>query len=317
MSIKRVAILAVLALGVAAAAVAVVLVHHRGLGGLHHGAHAPPSNQATGVHAVRVGVAALGKQWNPSVADATTDLYAGMNKQDSAGVRRIADVQYGPHEQQRLDLFVPEGGFSELTTVIAYLGDEVSRGGPNLGTSAASVGAIGVVARYRQAPHADWSTGAEDVRALLTWLRDNIEPYGGNPHNILLIGHSTGAARVATYLFDAASQLPGGPGITAAILGSGTFGEGDDPEHTPLALVDSYAGPAVPILLWSAEYDVPAIETSVAELYAKLCRKYADCPMFVQLQGHNHVSPVLSIGTADTTVAEVIMRFYHRVIDAR
>ena len=212
---------------------------------------------------------------------------------------------------------MPEGGFSELTTVLVYLGDEMSRGGRNLGNSAALVGAIGVVARYRQAPNAEWLTGPEDVRALLTWLRNNVEPYGGDPHNIVLIGHSTGAAHVATYLFDQASQLPGGPGITAAILASGAFGEGDDLAHTPLALVDRYTGPAVPILLWSAEYDVPAIETSVAELYAKLCRKYSDCPMFVQLQGHNHVSPVLSIGTEDTTAAEVIMRFYHRVIDAR
>src|SRR5262249_55072964 len=202
----------------------------------------------------------LGKQWNESVADATTELYAGLNKQDATGLKRIADLKYGPDEQQRLDLFVPDGGFSELTTVIAYLGDESSRGGANLGTSAAGVGAIGVVARYRQAPNAEWSTGAEDVRLLLAWLRDNIEPYGGNPHNIVLMGHSTGAVHVATYLFDEASQLPGGPGITAAILGSGAFGEGRDLAHTPLALVDGYAGPAVPILLWSAEYDVPAVD---------------------------------------------------------
>jgi len=319
MSFKPAAILGVLALGVAAAlGVAVVHLHHGGLGGIHHhGAGASPNTQAAAVHAARAGVAALGKQWNASVAEATTELYAKLTPQDTAGIRRLVDLQYGPHEQQRLDLFVPEGGFSELTTVLVYLGDDMSRGGPNLGNSAASVGAIGVVARYRQAPNAEWSTGAEDVRMLLTWLRDNIEPYGGDPHNIVLMGHSTGAAHVATYLFDEAAQLAGGPGITAAILSSGAFAEGADRAHTPLALVDSYAGPAVPILLWSAEYDVPAVETSVAELYAKLCRKYADCPMFVQLQGHNRVSPVLSIGTADTTAAEVIMRFYHRVIDAR
>jgi dienelactone hydrolase len=320
MSFKRLAIFGVLALGVAAAIVAVAVVHlqHGGLSGIHHhAAHASSVGSGAAAHSVRAGVAALGKQWNESVAEATTELYAGLPMQDTSGIRHISDLEYGPHEQQRLDLFVPEGGFSELTTVLVYLGDEMSHAGPNIGNSAANVGAIGVVARYREAPSSEWSTRAEDVRGLLTWLRDNIEPYGGNPHNILLIGHSMGAAHVATYLFDEASQLPGGPGITAAILSSGAFGEGDDLAHTPLALVDSYSGPTVPILLWSAEYDVPAIETSVAELYAKLCSKYAGCPMFVQLQGHNHDSPVLSIGTEDTTAAEVIMRFYHRVIDTR
>jgi len=205
----------------------------------------------------------------------------------------------------------------ELTTVVAYFGDESSRGGRNVGNYAALVGAIGVVAQYRRGSDAGWSAGAEDVRTLLTWLRDNVEPYGGDPHNIVLMGHSTGAAHVATYLFHEPSQLPSGPGITAAILSSGPFEEGADRTHTPLALVDSYAGPAVPILLWSAEYDAPAIETSVADLYAKLCRKYADCPMFLQWQGHNHGSTVLSIDTADTAVTDGIMRFYHGVIDHR
>ena len=317
MSIKRVAILGVLALGAAAALVALAVGHHGGLAGIHHGAHSAPSGQAAAVHAARAGVAALGKQWNASVAEATTELYAGLNEQDSAGIRQIADLAYGPHEQQRVDLFVPEGGFSELTTVVAYLGDEASRGGRNVGTYAARVGAIGAIARYRQEPDAEWSSGAEDVRLLLGWLRGNIERYGGDPHNIVLMGHSTGAAHVASYLFHEPSQLPGGPGVTAAILSSGPFGEAADPAHTPLALVDSYAGRAVPILLWSAEYDVPAVETSVAELYAKLCRKYADCPRFVQWQGHNRLSQVLSIDTADTAVSDGIMRFYHSVIDAR
>jgi len=321
MSFKKLAIFGAVALGVVGAvvAVAVVHLHHGGSNGIHHhGAHASPSGPpAGGMRSVRTGVAALGKQWNESVAEATTELYAGLTAEDTSGIRRISDLEYGPHEQQRLDLFVPEGGFSELTTVIAYLGDESARGGRNVGDYAARVGGIGVVARYRQGADAEGSSGAEDVRLLLLWLRDHIEPYGGDPHNIVLMGHSTGAAHVAAYLFHEPSQLPDGPGISAAILSSGSFGEDADRAPTPLALLDSYAGHAVPILLWSAEYDVPAVETSVAELYAKLCRKYADCPMFVQLQGHNRLSPVLSIDTADTGVTDTIMRFYHRVIDAR
>lgn len=311
------------ALALAAAAAGVAAVHHLGPPGVHH--HVPPTaspgTDATGaVHRARAGVAALGKRWDAEVSEATSALYAELrHDRDSIGIVETDNLKYGPHAQQNFDLFVPEGGFSELTTVLVYLhGDELARGGGrNVGLSAARVGAIGIVARYRVGLEAEWLSGAEDVRLLLAWLRDNIAPYGGDPHNIVVMGNSTGATHIATYLFHEPSQLPGGPGITAAVLSSGAFGNGGDGNaQTPLALLDSYRGEAVPILLWSAEYDVPAIETSVAELYAKLCRKYADCPMFVQLQGFNHVSHVQSIDTADTVVGETIMRFYHAVIDA-
>jgi len=84
--------------------------------------------------------------------------------------------------------------------------------------------------------------------------------------------------------------------------------------RSPLGLVDSYAGKQVPVYLWSAEYDPANIETSVAEMYASLCRKYSDCPMYTQWQGYNHVSHVMSIGTADATITGGIIRFYHDVI---
>lgn len=323
---KRLWVLAAVALAAAATGAAVVM-HQPGLRhSLHHGsAQSAPAGDAAAVHKARAGVAALGKRWDISVRDATTELYGELlRQQGSAGIREIEHLKYGADGQQSLDVFVPEAGFTELTTVLVYLhGDGLSNGEPpqggrNVGRFAATVGAIGVNAGYRAAAESQPLAGAEDVRLVLEWVRANIEPYGGNPNNIVLMGNSTGAAHIATYLFHEPSQLLGGPGVTAAILSSGTFG-GDSERslQTPLALVDGYAGRAVPLLLWSGEYDVPAVETSVAELYAKLCRKYAACPMFVQLQGFNHVSHVLSIGTADTTVTNTIMRFYHSVIDAR
>jgi hypothetical protein len=62
---------------------------------------------------------------------------------------------------------------------------------------------------------------------------------------------------------------------------------------------------------------VPFIEAGVAQMYAKLCRKYGDCPAFMQLQGHNHASPVMSIDSADTSVTNALIQFYHSVADRR
>ena len=50
-------------------------------------------------------------------------------------------------------------------------------------------------------------------------------------------------------------------------------------------------------------------------MYTALCRKYADCPMFTQWQGYNHVSDVMSIDSADRTISGGLIRFYHSLID--
>jgi acetyl esterase len=300
--------------------------------------HSSASPAPAAAFEARGSVAALGKQWNAEVNAETTKLYAELHRQvDSSGIQLISDLSYGPHEQQKLDLFVPDGGFSEPGPVLIYLhggglsgGDKISEGSDgliysNVARFMARAGGIGINANYRLVPDAKWPSGAEDIRMLLEWVRENIEPYGGDPNTVILMGNSAGATHVATYLFHEPSQLEDGPGIAAAILSSGAFAAAFESaaardyfgEHAaarvPLDLVDTYEGEAVPILLWSAEYDVPFIETGVAEMYAKLCRKYQDCPMFVQFQGFNHVSHVMSIDSADTTVTDAMIRFYHTV----
>jgi hypothetical protein len=143
------------------------------------------------------------------------------------------------------------------------------------------------------------------------------------------MGHSVGATHLATYLFYAPAQLPEGPGITAAILASGAFDENTESHissvyfgangaaHLPLNLIDTYEGATVPIFLWSSSYDVPFIESGVAQMYAKLCRKYQACPTFRQLYGHNHASPIMSIDSADDSVTNALIMFYHSVADRR
>ena len=317
-----------------------------------HSAHAPTAQPpATGapaddtralVGAARAGVASLGKEWNEHVNAETTKLYAALHREiDSSGIRHVADVSYGPHAQQKLDLFVPDQGFDEPGPVLVYLhggtwtgGDKIVTGSDgliyaNVGKWLARIGGIGVVANYRLLPDAKWPSGADDVRLVIDWVKKNIEPYGGDPNTLVVTGNSVGAMHLATYLFYAPAQLPDGPGITAAILASGAF-DATTESHTtrayfgangaanlPLNLIDTYEGAAVPIFLWSSSHDVPFIESGVAQMYAKLCSKYQDCPMFMQMQGHNHVSPIMSIDSADTSVTNAIIMFYHSVADRR
>jgi acetyl esterase len=290
----------------------------------------------------RAGVAALGKQWNGDVNVATQALYTPIHRNvDAEGLDLHADIRYGPHELQTFDLWVSEYGFREGGPVLIYLhggglvrGDKVSAATDNLIYSnvakfMARAGGIGINANYRLVPDAVWPDGAADIRLIIEWVREHVSEYGGDPNNILLMGNSAGATHVATYLFHEESQPADGPGIIAAVLSSGAFDAGGDDAarlyygedtaqrqaRTPLGLVDTYEGELVPVYLWSAEYDPAAIETGVAEMYAKLCRKYADCPLFTQWSGYNHVSHVMSIDTPDPTITNALIRFYHSVID--
>ncbi len=86
--------------------------------------------------------------------------------------------------------------------------------------------------------------------------------------------------------------------------------------NRPIGLARSYEGRTVPIFLWSTEYDPSRIETPVAQMYTLLCTKYEDCPRFTQFPGHNHVSDVMSINSADSAVGEAVLDFIDDVLKA-
>ncbi len=289
------------------------------------------------LQAAFTGVAEIGKQWNGDVNTATQALYTPLHQQvDDGGLLVHRDIAYGDHPLQTFDLWVSDQDFREGGPVGIYFhggamvrGDKVSAATDNLiysniGKAVARIGGIGINANYRLAPEAQFPDGARDLRMIIEWVKENIAVYGGDPDNIFLFGNSAGATHVASYLYHEESQLEDGPGIRAAVLsscGCGTGPEvyyGADPAmreaNSPLGLVERYTGQYVPVYLWSAEYDPSNIESSVADLYAALCHKYADCPMYTQWQGYNHVSHVMSIDTEDRTITNGLIRFYHDVI---
>ena len=144
----------------------------------------------------------------------------------------------------------------------------------------------------------------------MEWIAAHIAAYGGDPRTVVLLANSQGATNAATYLFDEGLQTKAGPGLAAAVLSSGLFG---DAAPGLRSLIERYEGQRVPIALWSAQYDPAAVEIGIAALYEQLCRKYQQCPWFEQLHGYNHVSQIMSLGTSDTSVQNALIRFYHTV----
>jgi hypothetical protein len=63
----------------------------------------------------------------------------------------------------------------------------------------------------------------------------------------------------------------------------------------------------------TAEYDDPRYLKAHAALFSELVAKHGVRPRFRQSLGHNHVSQLLSVGTADTSVSREILDFIDRV----
>ena len=291
------------------------------------------------VAAARAGVAALGKQWNGEINSATQALFIELHQTaDRSGVKATMDVSYGPHELQGMDIFAPEQPSAEPAPVVVFFhggglvrADKLIPGSDliysNIPMFFARNGMVGVNANYRLAPEVRWPAGVEDIRAVLAWVRAHIADYGGDPQKVFLMGNSAGGRLVASYLLHAPVHFADGSGVIGALLSSGSYSNSDSEvlrayygedravreALVPLGLVDSYAGPDIPIFMWSAEYDPARIETPVAAMYAKLCAKFADCPRFTQFQGHNHVSHVMSLNSADDAVGREVLDFVRSV----
>jgi para-nitrobenzyl esterase len=89
--------------------------------------------------------------------------------------------------------------------------------------------------------------GLQDQQAALRWVRENIEPFGGDPRNVTVMGQSYGAQSISAHLI-----APGSDGLfDRAIV------------QSPMTLVDMPPGallPELPASRWFAWRDVAEVE---------------------------------------------------------
>jgi acetyl esterase/lipase len=200
----------------------------------------------------------------------------------------------------------------------------------NVATYFARQGMLGVNATYRLAPAAQWPAAAEDVGALVAWLRKNAAAYGGDPNRIHLIGHSAGATHVATYAFMKDLQPREGHGLAGIVLMSGRYHFDPHPSDPNLKNFQAYFGtdraqyparspirhvaaaPRLPVHIVIAEYDNPDLDTQGALLLSALCERDRACPRFTRLERHNHLSMVYQFNTADEALGREVVEFIRR-----
>jgi acetyl esterase/lipase len=270
-------------------------------------------------------IAALGARFDPSILTATMALYADAVATSAPSVARIVDVAFGEHPRQKLDVYRPKQ--SGAPVLVFFPGGGFTGGGKdehpsfyrNIGVYFARHGYLAIIANYRLAPEFRWTEQTADVAAAVAWVSANAIHFGGDPRCLSLLGQSAGAVNLSNYLFHPMHRGKAEvAGVRRAILMSGLYRF--TRELPPN--VQQYAGPQsawrdrsplthahrnrIPLSLCLAEYDPAMLATPTLELALTLTRRDGRCPPLHRFAGHNHVSTVQSIGSADDQVGSTL-----------
>jgi triacylglycerol lipase len=177
---------------------------------------------------------------------------------------------------------------------------------------------------YRLAPAHRWPSGAEDVVAAVTWLSGRIAAFGGDPARIFVMGQSAGAVHVAGAVTDARLGQPVGPGrVAGALLISGIYDvahAGVNPFHLAYYGEDVTSWPAcstlpalarseLPLLFSVCELDRGDFHEQAAAVVTATIAARGRFPQMHYLTGHNHLSPVLALGSPLDTLGPLIRQF--------
>jgi arylformamidase len=141
------------------------------------------------------------------------------------------DVAYGADPAQRLDVYLPSHPNRAPILFMVHGGGWRRGDKDNVRVADNKVerwlpkGIIVVSVNYRMMPEAEPLTQAEDVARALATVQDLAPGWGGDPANIILMGHSAGAHLVA--LITAAPEIAAGQGAKpwkgAVLLDSGAM----------------------------------------------------------------------------------------------
>ena len=133
---------------------------------------------------------------SPEAEEYSTTAFK-LSKEVLERAKAILDIAYGTHEDQALDLYLPDDEITEPVPVLIFVhGGGWTHGYKEwMGFMAPAVTclpAIFISIGYRLAPEFKHPEPADDCRMALKWVYDNIGNFRGDPHRIFIGGHSAG-----------------------------------------------------------------------------------------------------------------------------
>jgi len=278
----------------------------------------------------------LNRVWNDDVAthrDEVLAIYSPAVRQaDNAGIAVFPDIAYGDDPQQKLDVFVPHGAGRRRVLLFVH-GDAFSHGGKSNGGFYDNVaywfahqGFVAVNVEYRRVPAPPFPAGAQDVGHAIRWVAENIAQFGGDPTDVVLMGHSAGGCHAAAYLLDRSAWNEPYAGLTAAIFISTPFRLERAPDNSVAADAAAYSGNDAatieccspishagncrwPVFIAFAEYENRRLDAYALEFAARLASARGMAPRVVQALGHNHYSIVAHFNSGDEWLGRQILAF--------
>lgn len=120
----------------------------------------------------------------------------GITRKDFTALYNIA---YGHDERQKLDIYQPlHSSNSKPRPVILFVHGGSWKDGSKddylfVGESFTRAGYVTVIMNYRLAPAHKYPDYVQDTAQAIQWINQNIARYGGNPQQMVIMGHSAGA----------------------------------------------------------------------------------------------------------------------------
>jgi len=227
------------------------------------------------------------------------------------GYKRIADIQYGSHHRQKLDIYLPAQAErnTPTKTLIFFYGGSWESGHKEdykfVAEALSSAGFIVVIPDYRVYPEVIFPDFVDDSARAVNWVKNNIAAYGGG-EQLFVAGHSAGAHIAALLVLDkqylasyelAPNDLKGMIGLAGPYdflpLKSDTLKTIFGPEQQrwqsqPIHFVD---GKNPPMLLLVGSNDLTVWPKNSRNLAAKIQENKGNVEL-VEFDGYGHVAMV-------------------------
>ncbi len=271
---------------------------------------------------------ALGSELSPDMVGGTMNSTGRFSRRTATKASLVSrDLSYGPHERNVLDVYAPTGADGTQPVLVFVHGGGFVRGDKagqaNVGRWFARHDVVTVVVNYRFAPENTWPSGAEDLRMVLEWISANAAAHKGDPSKVVLSGNSAGAMHVADYTFREDQQAENDGVIGAILISPPTVdlqGREIDPQRDALyygadgdraeqSVVNALDGRKIPVMVAYAQNEPGVVIDQTRILIDGLAARDGRLPLVVGVPGHNHISIVQHIGTADESLAREMLGF--------
>lgn len=152
----------------------------------------------------------LGDVQAQGLRDAMSDRRSARSA-TQLGAELLADLPYGQHERQRLDVYRPLNARSAPILLMVHGGawdkgdKRMDRVVENKMARWLPQGYLFVSTNYRLLPDATPLQQAEDIAQALSYVQQHATGWGGDPQRVVLLGHSAGAHLVS--LLSAAPEI--------------------------------------------------------------------------------------------------------------